>query len=141
MYLRVSGKSDAGNFADFAEEGVDGVLVNIEGQVANKEGVALRANAVAVLLCAIGSPCLGGGVRRAGVGIVEVNSSAVELLALHRLVGLGGRLGIVEVHIAEATATARGLVVHNTSTLEATKLFEGAVEEIVVGAPAQATSK
>ena len=141
MNLRVGGKSDAGNLSDLAEELTDGILVNVERQVADKESVALGAEGVAVSLGAVGSTALGVGIGRASVGVVEVEGTAVELETLHGLVGLGATLRVVEVDVTEATAATSSLLSDNTSADETVELLEGLVESIVIDVPAQATSE
>ena len=141
MNLRVGGKSDAGNGSDLAEELTDGILVNVERQVADEEGVALGAEGVAVSLGAVGSTALGVGIGRASVGVVEVEGTAVKLETLHGLVGLGATLRVVEVDVTEATAAASSLLSDNTSADETLEVLEGLVEGVGIDAPAQAASE
>lgn len=140
-YLRVSGKSNAGDGSNLGEELTDGVLVNVERQVTDEESIALGAEGVTVSLGAVGSTTLGVGISRASVGVVEVEGTAVELETLHGLVGLGAALRVVEVDVTETTAAASSLLSDNTSTDETIELLEGLVEGIVVDVPAQAASE
>lgn len=138
-HLRVSGQSNADNLAALVEELANGVLVNAEGQVTHEEGVALRANSVAMLLGAVEGAGLGSRVGRARVGVVKVEGAAIEILAIHRLVGNLGLLTAGEVDITEALAAASVLVVDDTSADETLEALESLVEVIVIDVPAQAT--
>jgi hypothetical protein len=139
--LRVGREANADNLANLAEELVDSVLVNVERQVTDEEGVALGADAVTVALGTVGSTSLGSGLGGTGVGVVKVEGTALKVLALHGIVGLGARLGISEVDIAEALAAAGVLVPDNTSADETLEVLEGLVEGVVIDAPAQAASE
>lgn len=141
MYSRVSGETAAGDLRYFTEESLDGVLINIEGQVANEEGIARGGDGVTVLLGAVGSTIAGIGVSGLGVGVVEVEGAAIELMALHGLVGLGGRLRVVEVDVAEALAAAGVLIVDDASADEASEIFESGSEGVIIHAPAQGASE
>lgn len=139
--LRVSRQSNTGDRADFVEELGDGILIDVKGQVADEQGVTLGAESVAVLLGTVGSTALGIGTFRAGVGVVEVDGTAANVLALHSLVGNLSRLSILEVDIAKATATASALLGNNTSTNKAIERLECLVEGIIINAPGQAAGE
>lgn len=139
--LRVSGQSNTGDRADFVEELGNGILVNVEGQVADEQGVALSAEGITVLLGTVGSAVLGVGTFRAGVGVVEVDVTAANILALHSLVGNLSRLSILEVDIAKATAAASALLGNDTSTNKAIERLECLVEGIIINAPGQAAGE
>lgn len=94
-----------------------------------------------MLLGAVSSAGLRSGIIRAGVGIVKVDSTATNILTLHGLVSLGGRLSILEVDITEATAAASSLLSHDTSTNKAVEGLESLVQGIVIDAPSQAASE
>lgn len=78
-HLRVGRQADANDLAGLAEKLADGVLVNAEGQVTNKQGIALRADAIAMLLGTILSTSLGSRVGGTGIGVVEVEGTAVKV--------------------------------------------------------------
>jgi hypothetical protein len=138
-HLRVGGQANADDLAALAEEFADGVLVNAERQVADEEGVALGADGIAMLLSTVEGTGLGSRVGRAAVGIVEVEGTAIEVLAIHSLVGNLSLLTSGEVDVAKALAAASVLVVNDTSANETLKGLESLVEVIVIDAPAQAT--
>lgn len=92
-------------------------------------------------LGAVGSTVLGLSLSRLGVGVVKVDSTAINLLTLHGLVGLGSRLGVGEVDITEATAAASVLVGDDASTDEVTERLESLVEGIVINTPAERASE
>lgn len=139
--LRVGRQSNADNGANLVEELSDGVLVNVERQVADEESVALRADGIAVLLSTIGSTGLRSGIVGAGVGIVKVDGTATNILTLHGLVSLGSGLSILEVDITETTAAASGLLSNDTSTNKAVERLESLVQGIVIDAPGQAAGE
>lgn len=116
-------------------------MVNIKGQVADEQGVTLGANGVTVSLGAVGGAGLGVGVGGTGVGVVEVDGTATKVLALHGLVRLGARLGVVEVDVTEATAAAAVPLSHDTSAIKTGELLEGLVETIIIDAPTQAADE
>lgn len=120
---------------------MDDVLVNIEGKVANKESVALGADGITVTLGTVGSAGSGVGIGGASVGIVEVDITALDVLALHGLVGLGGVLGGIEVDVTEATAATAHLVSNDAGTDETTEGLESLVEDVIIDGPAQVTSE
>lgn len=139
--LRVGRQSNADNGANLVEELSDGVLVNVERQVADEESVALRADGIAVLLSAVGSTGLRSGIVGASVGIVKVDGTATNILTLHGLVSLGSGLGILKVDITETTAAASSLLSNDTSTNKAIERLESLVQGIVIDAPGQAASE
>lgn len=139
--LRVGRQSDADNGANLVEELSDGVLVNVERQVADEESVALRADGIAVLLGTVGSTGLGSGIVGAGVGVVKVDGTATNILTLHGLVSLGSGLSILEVDITETTAAASSLLSNDTSTNKAVERLESLVQGIVIDAPGQAAGE
>lgn len=94
-----------------------------------------------MLLGAVGSAALGVSTFRAGVGVVEVDVTAANILALHGLVGNLSRLGILEVDIAKATAASSALLGNNTSTNKAIERLECLVEGIIINAPGQAAGE
>lgn len=94
-----------------------------------------------MLLGTVVGTSLGSGVGRTRVGVVEVDGTALDVLALHGVISLGGLLAVGEVDIAEALAAASVLVVDNTSTDETLEAREGLVQDVVVDAPAQAAGE
>lgn len=94
-----------------------------------------------MLASTVGSAGLRVGIDRLGVGIVEVQSTTVKLKALHSLISLGGRLGVVEVDVTEASAAAGHLLGDNTSASKTLELLESLIQSIVINVPAKASSK
>lgn len=139
--LRVGRQTNAGNLSNLAEELADGVLVNLERKVTDEKGIALGAEGVAMALGAVGSTVLGVGLSRLGVGVVKVQGATVNLLALHGLVSLGGRLGVGEVDVTKATAAASVLVSDDASADEVTERLEGLVQGVVIDTPAEGTGE
>ncbi len=139
--LRVSWQANAGNFGNLSEKLANSLLVNIERQVANEEGLTLRADGVAVTRSAVSSTVLRVSLGGASVGIVEVQSAAIKLLALHSLVGLGGRLRVSKVDVAEATAAASAPLSDDAGADEATEALEGLRQALVGHVPAQAAGE
>jgi hypothetical protein len=120
---------------------VNGILVNVERQVADEEGITLSADGVAVLLGTVGSAGSRVGIIGTSIGIVKVDVTATNVLTLHGLVSLGGRLSILEVDISEATAAASGLLSNNTSANKTVERLKCLVQGIVIDAPGQAASE
>lgn len=94
-----------------------------------------------MLLSAVSSTGLRSGIVGAGVGIVKVDSTATNILALHGLESLGSGLSILEVDITETAAAASSLLSDDTSTNEAVERLESLVQGIVIDAPSQAASE
>lgn len=123
--------------SDLIEELGDRVLIDIEGEVADEEGVALGANNVTVLASTLSSA---GGRSRVSVGLageVETHVAALELGAVLLIVGLLGVLRSVEVDVTEAAGAARVLVGDDASALDTRAVLELLVQSIVVDAPAE----
>lgn len=139
--IRISRQTNADNLGDLLEERTHAILVNVEGKVADEKSVGLGANAIAVLLGAVSSASLRVGVGRLGGSEVKVESSVVQELAIHGLVGLGGALEVGEVDVAEALAATSLAIVDNTGTGDALKVLEGVVQDVIIDTPAQASSE
>lgn len=139
--LRVGGQSNTSDRANLVEELGNGILVGVEGQVADEQGITLRAEGVAMLLGTVGSAVLGVGIIRAGIGIVQVDVTATNILTLHGLECNSSRLGILEVDISKAAAAASTLLGNNASTNKTIERLECLVEEVVINAPGQAAGK
>ncbi len=135
--LRVGRQTNAGNLGNLAEELADSILLSVEGQVTDEESLALGAESVTVALGTVGGAVTGLGLGRLGVGVVEVEGTAVNLLALHSLVRLGGRLGVAKVDVAETTAAASVLVGDDTGADKTTEGLESLVQSIVIDTPAE----
>lgn len=140
-YLRVGREANAGNLSNLSKEFADSLLVNIEGQVTDEEGIALRANNITVFLGTVVGTSLRVSISRLGVGVVKVEGTTIEFLTLHGLVGLGGRLVVFKVNVSEATAATAHPVGDNTSANETAEVLESLLEGIVVDVPAQAAGK
>jgi hypothetical protein len=139
--IRVGRQTKAGNLGNIAEELTDHILVNIERQVADEEGVALGADGVTVLLGALVGAGLGVGVVGLAGSEVKVDLATIDLLARHGLVSLGSRGGISEVDVAETTAATSSTVRDNTSADNALAVLESLVQAIIINAPGQAASE
>ncbi|KAK8924888.1 hypothetical protein VCV18_005314 [Metarhizium anisopliae] len=113
---RVGRQANAGDLGDLGEELTDSLLVGVEGQVANEESLAFRADRVAVFLGTVRSTVTGVRLGRPSVGVIEVKRTAVQLKALHSFVSLGGGFRCLKVDVSEATAAAAVSVSDNTST-------------------------
>lgn len=127
---------DGGNLV---EEGRHRLLVNLEGQVTDKEGVALGAHLIVELLGTVvgasGRVLLGLASRQVDSHVATIKEGAVLLLK-----GSVGVLSRVKVDVAEATGTA--LLVHDdTGTSDTSAVLELLVEKVVVDLPAQVTHK
>lgn len=140
-YLRIGREANASNLSNFGKELADGLLVNIEGQVTDEEGIALRADSVAVSLGTVVGTSLRVGISRLGVGVVKVEGTTIKFLTLHGLVGLGGRLVVLKVNVSEATAATAHLVGDDTGANETAEVLESLLEGIVIDVPAQAAGK
>lgn len=139
--LHVGGETDARDLASVAEEGVDGVLVDVEGEVADEESVGLGAQGITVGLSAVIGTLTGVGLGGTSIGVVKVQGTTVNLLALHGLVGSDASLGGTEVNVAEATAAASVLVHDDTSANKAIEVLESLPQSVVVNTPAEAASE
>ena len=139
--IRVGRQTKAGNLGNIAEELTDHILVNIERQVADEEGVALGADGVTVLLGALVGAGLGVGVVGLAGSEVKVDLATIDLLARHGLVSLGSRGGISKVNVAETTAATSSTVRDNTSADDALAVLESLVQAIIINAPGQAASE
>jgi hypothetical protein len=139
--LRVGRQANTGDFSDLAKELSNSVLVSVERQVANKEGLALRADSVAVLLSTVSSTLTGVGFGRTSVGVVKVEGTAVQLETLHGLVSLGGSLRVFKVDVSETAAAAAIPVGNDTGAGQALEILESFVQSIVVDVPAQVASE
>lgn len=133
----VSGQAQVLDLGGIGEESGDDLLVSLERQVADKEGVALGAGGVTVLLGAVGSTSASIIVGRARLGEVDVHSTALELVALHLLVRGLASLMAAEVDITEALGSLHLAVGDHAGTLDALALLESVVKDIVVDTPAQ----
>jgi hypothetical protein len=119
----------------------NGVLVSVEGQVTNKESIALRADRVAVSLGTVVGTVTRVSLGRASIGIVEVESTVVELEALHSIISLSGSLGVLKVDVSEASAAASITISDDTAANQALKLLESFGQGGIVNVPAQVASK
>jgi hypothetical protein len=140
--IRILGKTERLDFLDFAEEGADGILINLEGQVTNEQCVALGADRVSELLSAVigaGVGCLS--LSRTGLGGIKVQCPTLELKAIHLLKGSFGILMSLELNISETTRALHGLVGDDTSTLDAFKVLEGLIEAVVGNTPTEISGK
>lgn len=133
---RVGRKTEALNFGGTVEEVGDDGLVGVEGQVADEESVAGRADLVAVLLLALGGTLAGVGVLLLA-GKVDAHVAAVQEGARLLGVGLLGDLLAVEVDVAEAARPAGLLVRDDASADETLVAGELLVQGVVVNVPRQ----
>lgn len=140
-YLRVGRQTDAGDLGNLGEERADGILLSVERKVTNEKSIALLAADITVALSAVVGAVAGVGLGGLSVGVVQVEGTTVNLLALHGIVGLGGVLSAVEVNVTETTAAAGVLVGNNTGADEAIKGLEGLVEGVIVDTPAEGASE
>jgi hypothetical protein len=135
--LLVSRDAEALDLSDLVEESGDGVLVGVEGQVADEESVALRADDIAVLLGAISGTGVGGAIG-AGLGSeVETHVTALEESTGLLVEGLLGSLAVLEVDVAEAAGPASLLVRDDASADNRRAALELLVQGIVIDAPAE----
>ena len=96
----VGGQPDIDNLAVLAKELVDAVLIGGEGQVSYKEDEGGWADGVVEDLCALLR------VGGAGLRVVEVDGTSVDLLALELGHGLDGGGYVGELDVAEAARPA-----------------------------------
>lgn len=139
--LRVGRQTDAGDLGNLTEEVADSILLSVEGQVTDEQSLALGAESVTVTLGTVGGAVTGLGLGRLGVGVVEVEGTTVNLLALHSLVGLGGRLGVAKIDVAETTAAASVLIGDDTGADKVAEGLESLKQTIVINTPAEGASK
>lgn len=133
---RVGRKTEALNLGSGVEELGDDRLVGVERKVADKEGVAGRADLVAVLLLALGSTLAGVGVLLLA-SEVDTHVAAVEEGTGLLGVGLLGHFLAVEVDVAEAAGPAGLLIRDNASADETLVAGELLVQGVVVNVPGQ----
>ena len=116
----------------------EGALVSLEGDVADEEGLGGRVLDVAELGGAVVLLLLGSlGVVVAGSGEVDTEATAVKLVAVTALEGLGTGLGVGELDVTEALAAARVTVGDDADALELAELLELAGEPLFVDVPAK----
>ena len=140
--LRIGWQTNARHLTDLVEEFTDSVLVNIEGKVADEQGVGFGADTITVLLSPIGSARLGVGVSRLGSSIVQVDRAVVKKLAVHGLVRLGGGFIALKIDVSETLAAVVVHAVGDDASADKTfKVLESGLQGLIVNAPAQAAGK
>jgi hypothetical protein len=116
------------------------VLVSLEGQVAQKEGVGRRVGAVTVLSGTTLSLVLGGGVvtRSGEVNICLTTIDQCTLLGLQSSSGISrvGKLDVTET-LGSTTLTVRD----DTSPSDLTEALELLQQPLVINVPAQVTNE
>lgn len=138
--LLLSGQAQALDVGNIVEEGRDGVLINVEGQVTDKDGLTLWAHLIVELLRAIVGAVLEV-VLGLGAGQVDSHVATIEVATL---LGLHGSLGVgsgVEVDVAESTGTAVILASDDAGVGAAGGALELGEQEGVVDLPAQVANK
>jgi hypothetical protein len=138
--LHVSWESDVSNGAVGTEGLTKSVLVNLEGDVTDEEGVGLWVLGVTVLLGTLGGTLTWSGVVTRS-GEVNVGLTTVDESTLLGLESLGGVGGVGELNVTETLGAASGLVADDTSTGDLTELLKLAVQPLVINVPAQVTNE
>jgi hypothetical protein len=119
-----------------------GVLISVEGDVADEEGLGRRVLDVAELGGAVVLLLLGS--LRAVIARgreVDTEATAVELVAVTGLESLGAVLGVGELDVAEALAAAGVAVGDDAHALELAELLELTGEPLLVDVPAEVADK
>lgn len=137
--LLLSGQTEALDVGNLVEESGDRILVDIERQVADKDGLALGAQLVVELLGAIVGTVLEI-VLGLGAGEIDPHVTVVEVATLLSLEGSLGILSGVEVDVAEATR-ATVLSSDNTSVGAASGALELLKEGSIIDLPAEVTDE
>jgi hypothetical protein len=141
-HVRVGRQTQTLDLGDLAEELGHDVLIGIEGEVADEEGVALRADGVTMSLGTVGSAVTRGSiVSRARLGRIQSHATTLKLEALHGIEGGLAVLGAVEVDVAEATGALHILVGDYAGAVKASTVLEGLVERVIVNGPAKVTNE
>ena len=136
--LGVGGQTDTQNGALLSEDITETVLSSAERKVTNEQSVGLGASRVAE----VAGTLLGTVVTTllAGSGVVQVDSTVVNLSALLGLVGLGGIGSVGELNVSESTGATRVTVGNNTARALA-ELGELALKPVLIDVPGQVTNE
>lgn len=124
------------------EELRDRVLVGTEGDVADKQGVALRAGLVTEVPSAgLGAVLVVVVVGWAASSVVEVDLATINLGVLLGVVSLGsvGRVDVLD--ITETAGATRVAVGDNANTRKLTEALELLAEPLLVDVPGQVTNE
>lgn len=142
MYLRIGRKSNTLDLGDLAEEGSHHVFISIKRKIADKQGIALRADGISMLTGSISCTSVGGGVfSRAGLGRIQSHGTAFQLEAIHLLEGGLSCLGSGEVNISKATRALIVLVGDNSGACEVGAVLERLIQLVVVNTPAKVSDE
>jgi hypothetical protein len=118
----------------------DDVLISFERQIPHKESVRGGVGRIAVLLGTVIGTVPWGGVV-AGGSEVNVSDAAINLSTLLSIEGSSSINGLGKLDVSEALGAARISVSQDTCASNLTKLFELAVQPLVVDVPAQITNE
>lgn len=117
---------------------VDAVLVGVERQGAEEKGLGGVRLAVTKLVGPLFGHVVPGG---SGVSVVDSDVSAIDLLAVHGLDGLGGSLDVGKVDVTETLGSLRVSVKHDSGRDDLAALLELGSEPVVVDVPRELTDK
>lgn len=138
--LLLSRQAKALDLSDLGEECRDALLVDLEGQVTNEDGITLRAHLIVELLGAVA-----GTGSRVVLGLsardVKTHVAAVEVGTVLLFQSSLGVLSSVEVDIAEAPGAAILPVGDDAGICDTLAVLELIVEEVVVDVPAKVANE
>ena len=134
--LLVSWETNVDNSAVSTECLANSVLISLEGQVAQEEGVGRRVGAVTVLSGTTLSLVLGGGVVTRS-GEVNICLTTIDQCTLLGLQSSGGISRVGKLNVTETLGSATLTVRDDTSSSDLTEALELLQQPLVINVPAQ----
>lgn len=136
--ILLDGETEALDVGNLVEEIRNRLLVDLEGQVADEDGLALRANLIVEFLGAVDRVLVGFGLAAGNVEshVTTIKESTVLLVKRGLCI-----LRSVKINVAKSSGATVVAVGHDASTSDTLALLELLVEDVVIDLPAKVANE